>query len=155
MSTQGVYKNVSRQFRNAKTSTHPRASGTCVCWVRQSLCGKFEIETAPISPYWRKAISVYFRGLRKTLFIRLQPSHPRPNPYGWSALCLSIRWMQQKICTVHKPQVSHSNACQAKVGEVLSMTRYCIIIEQFWLVHNSLFVNSKKIVKNGSCRKRI
>ena len=121
-----MYKNVSWQFRNAKTFAHPRPTGPCMCRMWQSLCRKFQTEATPIGSHWREAFSVYFWRLRKTLFIRLQPSHPRPNPHGWSALCLSIRWMQQKICTVHKPQVSHSNACQAKVGEVLSMTRYCI-----------------------------
>ena len=54
---------------------------------------------------------------------------------------MSIRWMQQKICTVHKPQVSHSDACQAKVGEVLSDDAYDMGVNYLPIVYLGSLLN--------------
>lgn len=118
----------------------------------ESLCGELQTEATSVSAYWREAvpgqcsaapvltlklsatlfflsftlclvISVHIWGMREKVFFGLQSSNSCQDSHRWSSICLSIWWMQQEVCPVHKSQVSHTDSCKSKVSENLSLVQ--------------------------------
>ena len=60
--------------------------------------------------------AVYVWGLWKTLLPGFQPANTRENSHRGPAIRVSVWWLQQEVCPVHQPQVSHSHPCQGQVS---------------------------------------
>ena len=60
--------------------------------------------------------AVYIWRLWKTFFLGFQPANTRENSHRGQAVRVSIWWLQQEVCPVHQPQVSHPHPRQGQVS---------------------------------------
>ena len=60
--------------------------------------------------------AVYIWRLWKTFFLGLQPANTRENSHRGQAVRVSIWRLQQEVCPVHQPQVSHPHPRQGQVS---------------------------------------
>lgn len=64
--------------------------------------------------FWFLCPPVYFWGMWQAILTGLQSSDSCQNSHWWSTIRLPFWWLQQEVCTVYQPEVSHFDACQSK-----------------------------------------
>jgi hypothetical protein len=84
-------------------------------------------------------LPVHVWGMWKAVFVGFQLKNPRANPHWWSAVCLSLWWVQQEVCPVDESEVSYTDTCKTKVRQHINWDS--LIDMQAWLY----------FAKSGTC----
>ena len=152
-----MLKDVSGQFCHEEASPHTRSASSRVRRMRKSVRREFQAEATSACAHRRKALpgwfrvgdqvpsgifekcccfAVHVRGLWKALLTGLQLAHSRSNSHWRPTLRLSVRRLQQEVCSVDQPQVAHPHSREAEVScaivESLSKFQTCLHSEQYF-----------------------